>query len=210
MFVRLHIFVHPAGSAPHTQGYSGDGPSSPGGKNALGLRGHVQMGPPVPQVDPTMPSDNDGAKTGPQGSSATLPDHDLCSAGFPCQPFSSMGRRDGLQDSQGRGQLFFRITKAFATKKARAVLPVNVEGFVVLPPGSIAYHLWTATRHRAKHLRRWPSCSGHRETRFAPAPRTCVHHRHPRTEFTTRKQVRILLAPAPRVPPLARLLDPGR
>ena len=89
------------------------------------------------QVDPTMPSDSDGAKTGPQGSSATLPDHDLCSAGFPCQPFSSMGRRDGPKDSQGRGQLIFRITKAFATKKPRAVLLVNVKGLLSCHPEAL-------------------------------------------------------------------------
>ena len=46
----------------------------------------LREGPPVSQVDPTIPSDNDRAKTGPQGYSATLPDHDLCNAGFPRQP----------------------------------------------------------------------------------------------------------------------------
>ena len=51
---------------------------------------------------------------------ATLPDHDLYIAGCPCQPFSSMGRREGLQDNRGRGQMFFRIMKAIATKKPRA------------------------------------------------------------------------------------------
>jgi site-specific DNA-cytosine methylase len=99
---------------------------------------HLREGPPVSQVDPTMPSDCDRANTGPQGSSATLPDHDLCIAGFPCQPFSSMGRRDGLQNSRGRGQkIIVRITKAFSTKKPRAVLLVNVESLLSCHPEAL-------------------------------------------------------------------------
>ena len=51
------------------------------------------------------------------------------------------------------------------------------------------------------HLWRRPSCFGHRKTRFAPAPRTCVHRRHPQTEFAPQRQGRISLAPACRMPP---------
>ena len=68
---------------------------------------------------------------------ATLPDHDLYIAGCPCQPFSSMGRREGLQDSPGRGQLLFRIMKAIATKKPRAFLLENVKGLFSCHPETL-------------------------------------------------------------------------
>ena len=76
----------PAGCAPRTEGYSGDGPSSPGGNGMLGdgaraLRlerdrtpralpdvFRLREGPPVSQVDPAMPSESNQAKTGLQGS----------------------------------------------------------------------------------------------------------------------------------------------
>ena len=35
-----------------------------------------------------------------------LPDHDLYAAGFPCQPFSAMGARQGVADKLGRGRIF--------------------------------------------------------------------------------------------------------
>ncbi|MFM7982275.1 MAG: DNA cytosine methyltransferase [Candidatus Fonsibacter sp.] len=36
-----------------------------------------------------------------------LPDHDLCGAGFPFQPFSPMGSRQGLADKLGAWAFYF-------------------------------------------------------------------------------------------------------
>ena len=69
--------------------------------------------------------------------SAALPDHDVYIAGFPCQPFSVMGARQGLHDSQGRGQIIFRIIKAIAHKRPRAFLLENVKGLVTCHPETL-------------------------------------------------------------------------
>jgi DNA (cytosine-5)-methyltransferase 1 len=45
-----------------------------------------------------------------------LPDHDLYVAGFPCQPFSTMGVGQGMRDARGRGLIINHIISALAEK----------------------------------------------------------------------------------------------
>lgn len=59
-----------------------------------------------------------------------LPDHDLYVAGFPCQPFSSMGLRQGVGDKHGRGQIFQHVCAAIDAKKPRAFVLENVKGLM--------------------------------------------------------------------------------
>jgi DNA (cytosine-5)-methyltransferase 1 len=58
----------------------------------------------------------------------TLPDFDLFTGGFPCQPFSSAGR--GLGELDTRGTLFHDILKICKIKKPTYVLLENVRGFL--------------------------------------------------------------------------------
>lgn len=57
-----------------------------------------------------------------------LPYFDLLIAGFPCQTFSVIGRRDGFEDN--RGQLIFDIARILNEAKPRAFILENVRGLV--------------------------------------------------------------------------------
>ena len=57
-----------------------------------------------------------------------VPDHDLLTAGFPCQAFSVAGKRKGFEDT--RGTLFFEIARIASAKNPRALLLENVKGLV--------------------------------------------------------------------------------
>lgn len=53
-----------------------------------------------------------------------IPDFDVLTAGFPCQPFSIAGRQRGFQDR--RGNLFFEIVRIIDKKRPRFVFLENV------------------------------------------------------------------------------------
>jgi DNA (cytosine-5)-methyltransferase 1 len=55
----------------------------------------------------------------------TVPDHDLLLGGFPCQPFSIIGRMKGFEDT--RGTLFFDIARILKEKKPKAFVLENVK-----------------------------------------------------------------------------------
>ena len=57
-----------------------------------------------------------------------IPDFDVLLAGFPCQAFSSAGRRLGFEDT--RGTLFFDVARILKEKKPKGFVLENVEGLV--------------------------------------------------------------------------------
>ncbi len=57
---------------------------------------------------------------------ASIPDFDFLLAGFPCQPFSSAGKRNGFLDE--RGGLFFTILDILKSKNPTGFLLENVDG----------------------------------------------------------------------------------
>ncbi len=66
-------------------------------------------------------------------TSLNIPDFDFLLAGFPCQPFSSAGNRNGFLDT--RGTLFFEIERILREKMeagspAQGFLLENVEGLI--------------------------------------------------------------------------------
>lgn len=57
-----------------------------------------------------------------------IPDFDFLLGGFPCQPFSAGGKRQGFVDT--RGTLFFEIERILKEKKPYGFILENVEGLV--------------------------------------------------------------------------------
>jgi len=60
-------------------------------------------------------------------SSKIIPNFDILTAGFPCQPFSIAGYKQGFRDENGRGNLFFDIVRILKAKKPIAFLLENVK-----------------------------------------------------------------------------------
>jgi len=57
-----------------------------------------------------------------------LPDFDLFTGGFPCQPFSTIGMQQGESDQYGRGTLLYEILRICSVKKPKYILLENVKG----------------------------------------------------------------------------------
>lgn len=57
-----------------------------------------------------------------------LPDADVITAGFPCQPFSKIGKLHGFADA--RGTLFFDVLRILTAKQPRAFVLENVKNLL--------------------------------------------------------------------------------
>ena len=59
-----------------------------------------------------------------------IPDFDLFTGGFPCQPFSTAGMQLGENDPYNRGTLFHHILRICREKHPRYIFLENVKGFL--------------------------------------------------------------------------------
>jgi len=62
-----------------------------------------------------------------------IPDHDLLTGGFPCQPFSSAGKKLGINDV--RGTLFSTIVEIISQKKPKYFVLENVKRLLSMDSG---------------------------------------------------------------------------
>jgi len=65
----------------------------------------------------------------------TAPAVDVYVAGFPCQPFSSAGLRQGFSDLRGRGTIFFDVRDYIDKQRPKVFFLENVRGFRTLKGG---------------------------------------------------------------------------
>ena len=65
---------------------------------------------------------------------SNTPKHDILIAGFPCQSFSVIGRKDGFDDK--RGQIIFTIANILFFSKPRYFILENVKGLVTHNKGN--------------------------------------------------------------------------
>lgn len=60
----------------------------------------------------------------------SIPDHDVLIGGFPCQPFSTLGKLQGFEDEDGRGTLFFEIKDIIKKHNTKVVVLENVKNIM--------------------------------------------------------------------------------
>ena len=58
----------------------------------------------------------------------SVPNFDILCGGFPCQPFSQAGKRQGFQDEKNRGILFENILHIVKYRSPKAIFLENVRG----------------------------------------------------------------------------------
>lgn len=93
-------------------------------------------------------------------SSSRLPKFDVLTAGFPCQPFSTIGKRMGFQDDD-QGAMFHEILRILSKKKPKAIFLENVVGITTIDGGrtwvdirsslqTLGYHIESAVLDSSK------------------------------------------------------------
>lgn len=65
-----------------------------------------------------------------------LPHFDILCAGFPCQPFSSAGKKQGLED-EGRGDLIFEVLRICRESSPNILLLENVSNIETIEKGEV-------------------------------------------------------------------------
>ena len=71
-----------------------------------------------------------------------LPDIDLYVCGFPCQPFSTAGKRKGENDT--RGDVFWACLDTIKVKQPKLFILENVRGLLTANKGQIWEKIWTS------------------------------------------------------------------
>lgn len=59
-----------------------------------------------------------------------IPEHDILIGGFPCQPFSTLGKLQGFDDQKQRGTLFFEIMDVIKKHDTKVVVLENVKNLM--------------------------------------------------------------------------------
>ena len=105
-------------------------------------------------------------------SPSDIPAHDILCAGFPCQPFSQAGKRQGFNDEKDRGNLFTYICEIIKYHRPRYVFLENVSNlkghdggntwstihrmldkglnYEVAEPAILSPHQWGIPQHRKR------------------------------------------------------------
>lgn len=77
-----------------------------------------------------------------------LPPHDILCAGFPCQPFSQAGKRQGFNDDKDRGNLFDYICDIVKARHPRYIVLENVSNL----KGHDEGRTWATIRQKLQAL----------------------------------------------------------
>ena len=64
-----------------------------------------------------------------------LPPFDILCAGFPCQPFSSAGKKEGFDDERGRGDLIFEVLRICQESTPMYIILENVANIETIDKG---------------------------------------------------------------------------
>lgn len=78
----------------------------------------------------------------------SIPQHDILCGGFPCQPFSFSGKKQGFEDEQGRGNLFDEICRVLSYHHPKYIFLENVSAL----PGHDGGRTWSIIKQKLKHL----------------------------------------------------------
>jgi DNA (cytosine-5)-methyltransferase 1 len=79
-----------------------------------------------------------------------IPNHDVLTAGFPCQPFSICGKKRGFEDT--RGTLFFHICEIINAKQPKVVLLENVKHLIHHDSGNTLTVILTTLEDLGYHV----------------------------------------------------------